>query len=600
MCGIAGILHWGRNPGRSVIENMTDSLRHRGPDASGIQELAEISLGHRRLSIIDLSEAAVQPMVNASGRMHIVFNGEIYNFTSLRQELVSLGYVFYTRSDTEVILNAYEEWGAACLTRFNGMFALAIWDVNKKELFLARDRFGKKPLYYSFTPEKTLIFASELGAFRNYPGFKNEYSVEALNCYLALGYILAPMSLYNSVFKLEQASYLIVSEGGNKVERNQYWDYSSFFRNKIKVSEQEASSQVLHLLEDAVKMRMVGDVPVGAFLSGGVDSSSIVACMKKFQTGDLHTFSIGFEQEHYNELEAAGRMAAYLHTNHTGHVVRAEGIEKRIAESIAAFDEPFADNSMIPMMEVSALARKQVKVVLSGDGADELFAGYVTYKADKYYQTARHIPAFIRRLGLNLLKGRNVHSEKKINLNYKLRQFLHGSLQDYPDAHYSWRLFFHPEERIAILGESYRELVYDTDPSLIFRKYFDKVSDLHWLDQSLYVDGMTWLADDILVKADRSTMHYGLEARAPYLDMHLAEYAASLDPDLKLKNRQTKYILKKALETVLPASVLNQKKSGFNAPVGNWIGLNGEKDEFRSFNKFVFDTRLSYGTKKAE
>jgi asparagine synthase (glutamine-hydrolysing) len=600
MCGIAGILHWGRNPGRNVIEDMTSALKHRGPDASGIEELNEISLGHRRLSIIDLSDNARQPMVNAGGHFHIVFNGEIYNFNELRQELLALGYSFSTRSDTEVVLNAYEAWGPECLNRFNGMFAIAIWDVRKKELFLARDRFGKKPLYYSFTDTRELLFASELTALTKHPKFRKEYSTEALNCYLALGYILAPLSLYQSAFKLEQASYMIVSNGGENIIRKTYWDYASYFRNKPVISENDAAAHILDLLEDAVRVRMVGDVPIGAFLSGGVDSSSIVACMKKLKSDDLHTFSIGFEDESYNELEDANRMAAYLHTIHEGYTVKSEGIERLIAESVAAFDEPFADNSMIPMMEVSSLARKKVTVVLSGDGADELFAGYITYKADKYYHKARLIPAPMRRLALQLLKRKRIHGPQKINTQYKMRQFLHGSMYGFAEAHYSWRLFFHPEERIAILGEEHRELVYDTDPVKVFKKFFDRVPDLHWLDQSLYVDGMTWLADDILVKSDRTTMHYGLEARAPYLDFRLAEYAASLPPDMKLKGLQTKYILKKALKNVLPEEVLHKKKSGFNAPVGNWIGVKGSSDEFRSFNKFVFDTRLNYGAKKTK
>jgi asparagine synthase (glutamine-hydrolysing) len=600
MCGIAGILHWEENPGREVIERMTERIRHRGPDASGILELNEISFGHRRLSIIDLSARSGQPMVNQSGNFHIVFNGEIYNYQDIRKELIGLGCIFSTESDTEVILNAYEAWGPACLSRFNGMFALAIWDVRKKELFLARDRFGKKPLYYAFTKNKGLIFASELTALLEHPEMNREFSPEALNCYLALGYILAPMSLYKGAFKLEQAGYMLVSERGEKITKKSWWDYASFFHNKSAHNEKQAAAHVLGLLENAVRMRMVGDVPIGAFLSGGMDSASVVAYMKKFHTGDLHTFSIGFEEESYNELKAASAMAQILGSTHHGQVVSADKeTASWIGEAIAAFDEPFADNSLIPMLEVSALARKHVTVALSGDGADELFAGYITYKADKLYQMVRVVPSFMRRMALIALSGKNIHSAQKINFKYKLRQFMHGSLQDFTDAHYSWRLFFHPEERIAILGEEHRQLVYDTDPSRIFRTYFDRVKGLHWLDQSLYVDGMTWLTDDILVKTDRTTMHYGLEARTPYLDMHLAEYAATLPADMKLKGLQTKYILKKALHDVLPAEVLYKKKSGFNAPVGSWIGVK-ESDEFRSFNKFVYDTKLHDAAKEAK
>jgi asparagine synthase (glutamine-hydrolysing) len=589
MCGIAGIAHWGKRNNLSDIEQMSAAIAHRGPDGKGILHLPEISLAHRRLSIIDLSNNASQPMQNKSGRFVAIFNGEIYNYTEIKNELKKKGYAFKNNSDTEVVLNAYEEWGTECLKKFNGMFAITIWDTQKKQLFIARDRFGKKPLYYYFSSDKQISFASELTALIKDKTIERKPSIEALNCYLALGYILAPLSFYENVFKLEAATYLLISDNGSKIEKKQYWNYADYFSIKTADTEKQATEKIIYLLEDAVKLRMISDVPVGAFLSGGVDSSAVVSLMKKNQKGDLHTFSIGFAEKTYNELAAADAMAKALNTHHHGEVISGNP-NQLIADAIAAFDEPFADNSLIPMLYVSQLAKKHVTVALSGDGADELFAGYITYKAGKYYYQSQLIPHFIRKIVLQSLQKNETHSNQKINFKYKLKQFLHGSLQDAETAHYSWRLFFHPEERVKILGEHHRQLIYDTDPCLTFKKHFARVPHLHWLDKNLYVDAMTWLTDDILVKVDRTSMRSGLEARAPFLDYRLAEYVASLPPNYKLRGGQTKYILKKALQKILPHETLYKKKSGFNAPVGKWLGVN-YGDEFRSFNKFVFDSK---------
>ena len=389
---------------------------------------------------------------------------------------------------------------------------------------------------------------------------------------------------------------MLVSENGKKIEKNVFWDYSGYFHNKTSDNEKQIIEKIQDLLDEAIKLRLISDVPVGAFLSGGIDSSSIVQRVKKLSSAPLHTFSIGFEEKSYSELDEANAMAKLLQTEHHGKIITSQNIRALIERSIDAFDEPFSDNSLIPMMEVSRLAAENIKVVLSGDGADELFAGYITYKADKYYQLGKVVPRFLKQTAYNIIKNKNVHSAQKINFNYKLRQFLNGSLKSYEEAHYSWRLIFSPEERVKIMGEEHRQLIYDTDPSKRFKAHFDKTKGLHWLDRSLHADGMTWLTDDILVKVDRTTMRNGLEARAPYLDRNLAEYAASIPANLKLKGLTTKYILKKALETSLPHETLYKKKSGFNAPVGKWLGLT-EGDEFRSFNKFVYNRKLDYATK---
>lgn len=592
MCGIAGIVNWNNDEGEASIKNMCDAIAHRGPDDAGYLKLPEIKLGHRRLSIIDLSKSASQPMVEATGRYHIVFNGEIYNYQEIKSQLITKGYKFLNNSDTEVVLNSYIEWGKDCLKFFNGMFALAIWDTRERKLFMARDRFGKKPFYYCQLPDKTFLFSSEIPALLTHPKVSRKINQEALNCYLAIGYVLAPMSIYEGINKLPAATYAFLGDSGNNLMMSTYWDYAEYLSKEKITNEEQIKEAIREKLINAVRYRLISDVPVGAFLSGGVDSSSVVAAVRKLRSNELSTFSIGFDQESYSEINEAREMANIFNTHHIDEVLSVANSKDLILEGIDAFDEPFADNSLIPMCKVSELASKYVKVVLSGDGADELFAGYITYKADSYYQKMKRIPAPLRRMAHTLVKNKNVNEKQKIGIQYKLRQFLQGARADYPVAHYSWRLMFTPELREKIMGSQHRELIRDTDPIHQFRKHFDKVKHLHWLDQALYVDAMTWLTDDILVKVDRSTMRYGIEARAPYLDVNLVEYAATIHPELKLNKRVTKYILKEALTEWLPHSTLYRKKSGFNAPVGAWIG-NTEGDEFRSFNIFVYNRKIN-------
>ena len=593
MCGISGKTDWkGNDQNRSAtVREITQAISHRGPDAKGQIDLDEVSLGHRRLSIIDLSEKASQPMSTRDGRYHIVYNGEVYNFPELRSELSrKFNIDFFSHSDTEVILHCYIRYGEDCFKMFNGMFAIAVWDSAKKELLLARDRFGKKPLYYYIGSDGNVTFASELTALMKDRSIPAKVSAEGLNCYLALGYILSPMSFYESVMKLEPASYIKFTADKSPTRSFRYWNYSDAFRTKTKEREEDIEHRIVELLTASVKRRMISDVPVGAFLSGGIDSSSIVAIMKKLHTGELHTFSVGFASESYNELPDAERISQWIGTVHHSMICNKDNSIDAINESIDAYDEPFADNSLIPMVEVSRLASQYVKVVLSGDGADELFAGYITYKADKYHAFAKPVPNFLKRFVSDALSLGN--NGKKLNWQYKQKQFLNGAMHDADSAHYLWRQFFSKEDRIRILGKKNEQLVHDTDPYRYFKKYYDEAEGLEKLDRNLYVDCMTWLPDDILVKVDRATMHSGLESRSPYLDPVLAEYAASIPCGLKMKGTEMKYILKKALSSVLPEFVLNKKKSGFNAPVGAWIGSNGI-DEFRTFNKYVYDRKIT-------
>tara|TARA_B110000046_G_scaffold114829_1_gene121993 strand:- start:15344 stop:17131 length:1788 start_codon:yes stop_codon:yes gene_type:complete len=590
MCGIAGKLHWGVDENNSSVSLMLDKMVHRGPNDFGLTHLPKITLGHRRLSIIDLSSDAKQPM-QVENRYYITFNGEIYNYLEIKEELLKSGYQFRTQSDTEVVLRAYEKWGEECLKKFNGMWAFVIWDNLKKELFAARDRFGKKPFYYQLENGQ-FIFASELTALIQDKAVSQKTSIEALNCYLAIGYIVAPLTMYEGVEKLESAHFIKITNGGKTILKQCYWHYESFFYDKTTESEKEISEHLRHLLHESVKYRLISDVPVGAFLSGGIDSSAVVANMKQLKN-DLHTFSIGFKYKSYNELSDADAMAQFLETIHQGEEVDYADNRMFINQSIDGFDEPLADNSLIPMYEVSKLAAKKVTVVLSGDGADELFAGYDTYKADKYYRFATKTPKVLRRQMLLLLSKQKMDPNKKIGFNFKLRQFLNGSLHNSQKAHYMWRLFFDEKDRVNILGEQHKQLIYETDPYLRFAKYYNQCKGLNWLDQHLFVDAKTWLTDDILVKVDRTTMQHSIEARSPFLDKNLVEYAARIPAKFKLKGNETKYILKEALKGVLPKETLFKKKSGFNAPIAKWIN-NNELDEFKTFNKYVFNRKINY------
>jgi asparagine synthase (glutamine-hydrolysing) len=595
MCAIAGKLIFDRVAEESDIElviRIRDSMIHRGPDASGILNMNNMILAHRRLSIIDLSENANQPMSTEDGRYHLIYNGEIYNFQEIRKRLTNKGYSFRSYSDSEVVLYAFVEYGKNCLKMFNGMFAFAIWDNVKECLFLARDRFGKKPLFYSKNKD-SFTFASEIKGLRIDPTISLKKSMEALNCYLALGYILNPLTMYENVFCLEPSSYLKIDRKGLIIDKGNYWDYSSCFRNKYIESEADISENIRSLLKSAIKRRMISDVPIGSFLSGGLDSSSIVALMNEFHNGDLHTFSVGFKQNSYNELPDADKVGKLLRTKHHGLIIdKSHEMSNFLSKIIEVSDQLYSDNSIIPMIELSRLASQNVTVILSGDGADEIFAGYSTYDADRYYQKAILLPFLLRKLLSNENLNFNPLSKRKINFDYKRKQFFRGTLFNFKKAHYSWRLIFDEEARIKILGKQHKDLIYDTDPFKKFDNYYRQVEDLQRLDQHLYVDAMTWLTDDILPKVDRSTMFAGIEARAPFLDIELVNYVAGIPADIKYKNGEKKAVLKKALKGVVPEFVINKKKSGFNAPVYDWIKCK-ESNEFKSYNMYIYNNYIS-------
>jgi asparagine synthase (glutamine-hydrolysing) len=566
---------------------MTEALFHRGPDAGGTIRIDKFAVfGHRRLAIIDLSEQANQPLQDISKRFTIIYNGEIYNYLELKSVLQEKGCSFRTNSDTEVALFAFMHWGSACFNKFNGMFALAIWDSHEKELVLARDRFGEKPLYYSLLNNE-ISFSSDLHSILEDEKINSQASISipGLNHFLAMGYILSPLTIYEGINKLESAHF-IRFRNGKIVEKRSYWNYSDCFRAKGSAKKNEIISELDHILEKAVDYRLISDVPVGAFLSGGLDSSGIVAYAKKRLNYDLHTFSVGFPETSYNEADDAKIVAEFLKTTHHQLVPDLSSDLGCLNRAIGCYTEPFSDTSLIPMVLVSEFASKKVKVVLSGDGADEIFGGYATYRADHIHRQLSKFPPVLRQFLSRLLKEIKPRSNRKTPLSFKLNQFSKGISENSQYAHYSWRELFSEKERISIIGKQYEELVKGSCPSKIFKKYYAQVEDLHPLNQHLYVDAKTWLTDDILVKIDRATMAFGLEARAPYLDPELVEYAATIPPQLKFNGYEGKIILKEVLKKHLPSSTIKKKKTGFNAPINSWLAQSAD-NEFRVFNNYV-------------
>jgi asparagine synthase (glutamine-hydrolysing) len=572
MCGIAGILDARSAPQPDLVGRMAAAMAHRGPDHRAVIEQAPVTLGHARLAIIDLDPSGNQPMALPDRDLWIVFNGEIYNFVALRDELEGMGVRFRTRGDTEVILNAYATWGMDFLSRLNGMFALALWDGRTRQLILARDRAGEKPLFFTRLPGGGLVFASELKALRLHPAVSDVIDPGALAQYLGHNYVLGDRCILQGVEKLPPAHAMVVEADGSG-EPFEYWSLARCFATKRQfASEADAAEELSALLDDAVRLRMVSDVPLGAFLSGGIDSAAIVASMVRNQAaGSILTFSIGFAEKSFSELPEAQAMAHHLKVDHHARMV--DGEMARILPMLTSMaDEPFADTSIIPCWFLADFARKKVTVALSGDGGDELFAGYETYAADRVHRRAAPLvpPRLARGLAATA-RALVPTSFGKVTFDYKLKQFLAGLALPFEQAHASWREIFAGSERAMLLRPDRAEAVLATDPFDSFRRHFDGVQGCDWLDRACYVDIKTFLVDDVLVKVDRSTMDCSLEARAPFLDHRLIEFAAALPPEWKLKGGRKKHLLKLSQAGRLPDQVLNRPKRGFNAPVSHWL-----------------------------
>ena len=560
----------------------TDRLLHRGPDECGAWVGGKVFLGMRRLSIIDLS-GGQQPIWNEDKTCCIVFNGEIYNFLDLRPELEAKGHVFHTRSDTEVILHAYEEWGTDCLKRLNGMFAIAIWDATRDRLFLARDRIGEKPLYY-YHDKGRLVFGSEIKAILADPAIPRELNPAGLSNFLAFGHAIAPETIYRNIRKLLPGHYLLARDGA--IEIHEYWDVGG--EQQSAGSEEEYAERILALTDDSVRRRMIADVPVGAFLSGGVDSSAIVALMKRHATGPVKTFSLGFTiGGAYNELDDARAVATHLGTEHYELKVEHADLVHTLRTLVWHYDEPFGDAASFPLYLLSKFAREHVKVVLSGDGGDELFGGYRRYSADRFASLYQKLPrALTRHLIPSLVKRLPRMRRIKRTLNT-------WPIADPARRYAAWLVAFTPEMQRELLLAGAHNAGPDYDPAWTFPHYYHRLNGStanDHLNRLMYVDVKTWLADAYMEKADKATMACSLEARLPLLDHRLVELAFQIPGRFKIRGGSMKHIFKQAVRDIVPAAVLTKPKHGFAVPTDPW---------FRGKLKdFTFDVLLDQSTRQ--
>ena len=560
MCGIAGVVHFDGSPvPEGLVERMCAALRHRGPDDHGVVDLPTTSstsgqvaavLGSQRLSIIDV-EGGHQPIGNEDGTIWATFNGEIYNFRELRQQLVGDGHEFVTRSDTEVIVHAYEQWGVSFLHHLDGMFALAVWDSRVERLVLGRDRFGKKPLLY-FDDGESIAFASEFQALLRAPGLPRDIDIEALGTYLAYMAIPAPRTIYQRVKKVPPAHLLVRDRAGTRVSR--YWTLS--FRPKTTIGEREVAERLPLLLESAVRKRLVGEVPLGAFLSGGVDSSAVVAVMAGLSDRPVKTFSIGFQEPRYDELHHARRVAESFECEHHEFIVRPAAVDV-LPALVRHLGEPFADSSAIPSWYLAELTRGSVTVALTGDGGDELFAGYGRHRANALAEHWRRLPQMVRKSAAGL--GARA---QRFSLSAELTR---------AERFRAWAGVFSPD-----LVEALSDVI-PSEEQIIPGEFAD-VDDLDAIDAFLAVDTRFYLPTDLLVKTDITSMAHSLEVRSPLLDTELAEFVASLPSRFKLRHLTTKRLLKRAVAGRVPAANLRRSKQGFAVPISRWL-----RDDLRSF-----------------
>jgi asparagine synthase (glutamine-hydrolysing) len=566
MCGISGIFEFDRTRivDRDVVHRMNESLRHRGPDDEGIYVDYGIGLGHRRLSIIDVA-GGHQPISNEDGTIWVLLNGEIYNYPELSRELRTRGHKFQTRSDTEVIVHLYEEHGEDCFSRLRGMFAIAIWDATQRRLVLARDRVGKKPLYYCADDSK-ILFASELKAIVAANAQALQMDPEAACDYFSFGYVPAPKTIYKGICKVLPAHYVVVSAEG--LRETPYWRLS--FANIEQRSEQEWSEMVREQLCEATRIRLMSEVPLGAFLSGGVDSSSVVALMSKIMNRPVTTCSIGFPEEEYNEADYARQVARQFNTEHHEDMVAPKALE--VIDKLAwHYDEPFADSSAIPTYYVSKMARQHVTVALGGDGGDETFAGYRRYLFDHRENQLRNmVPAGVRRTIFGPL-GQWYPGLAWAPRIFRAKATFQSLSRSPLEGYFNSVSIFRPDEKAALFTKDFKYRLRGYDSLDVFRKYYEEADTADPLSRIQYVDIKTYLPDDILTKVDRASMAVSLELRAPLLDHKLMEMAAAMPSGLKLRGTTGKYIFKKSFESILPNNILYRPKQGFAVPLDRWF-----------------------------
>lgn len=570
MCGIAGIFQLGEQgqPDPQILSVMNDRQQHRGPDAGDYFFDPGVGLAHRRLSIIDL-EGSPQPMLSACERACVVFNGEIYNFRELHKELSAKGYQFKTHGDTETILNAWLEWGEDCVHHLRGMFAFAIWDRQQQCLFMARDRLGIKPMYYSLLSNGELVFGSELKVLKQHPLFDNRLRETTLEDYFTFGYVPEPYTVYEHSYKLSPGHCMLVRRGMTELpEPRQYWDIPTDWQAPLSAG--EVQEQLIDRLKEAVDIRLVADVPLGAFLSGGVDSSGVVALMSQLQSDPVNTCAIGFDVKAFNETEFAQMVADRYQTNHRVETVSQDDFD--LIDKLAdLYDEPYADSSAIPTYRVCELARKHVTVALSGDGGDELFAGYRRYKMHLHEERMRNmLPLGLRRplfKPLGSLYPKLDWAPKFLRAKTTFQSMAMDTVQGYHNS----MSILRADERAKLFSSEFQQRLNGYSSLAVFERYADKVKHLDPMKIAQYLDMKTYLVGDILTKVDRASMAHSLEVRVPILDHKFVEWAFKTPSDHNLHNGIGKYSFKKALEPHLPQDVLYRKKMGFSVPLADWF-----------------------------
>ncbi|HMS42220.1 MAG TPA: asparagine synthase (glutamine-hydrolyzing) [Pyrinomonadaceae bacterium] len=580
MCGIVGFVNArNKKAERELIEKMNACIVHRGPDEDGFFVKDSVALAMRRLAIIDLA-GGQQPIFNADKTKAIVFNGEIYNFQELRADMEKRGHKFYTNSDTEAIIHLYDEFGADCVQHLRGMFAFAIWDDADKSLFVARDRVGKKPVLYSLQENGDLIFGSEFTALLAHPEISREVDFGAIDSYLSYLCVPAPQTAFKQIRKLEPAHWLRWKDG--KIEMRRYWQPD--FEKKIKISEAEAIEETTRIVREATKMRMISEVPLGAFLSGGVDSSTIVALMAQESEKPVKTFSIGFEEQDFSELKYAKVVAKHVGAEYNEFIVKPNALEV-LPTLVEHYGEPYADSSAIPTYYVSKETRKFVTVALNGDGGDESFAGYERYFAMSLAEKYRKIPSFVRKGLIETSIGLLPNPTKYRSRIKSLKRFVEAGSLSNIERYLGWMSAISPNLKNELVSQNFKGKLNGNKPIDVLQRWFDKTEGLGIVDATMFTDQMSYLPNDLLPKVDIASMAVSLEARSPLLDHKVIEFAASLPQNIKINGTETKSLLKKVAAKLVPKEVIYRRKMGFGVPIANWI----RKD----MNDFVRETLLS-------
>jgi asparagine synthase (glutamine-hydrolysing) len=567
MCGICGFCFSDKKPvDFDVLMKMTSALKHRGPDDEGYYTNAGIAMGHRRLSIIDL-DTGRQPIHNEDKTIYVVFNGEIYNFPELRRGLEERGHRFYTKTDTEVLVHCYEEMGERCLERLNGMFAFAIWDGKKRKLILARDRIGIKPLYYAYNG-KDIAFASEPKAILKLPWIEGRLDPQGLSHYLSYDFIPAPYCIYGDIRKLPPGHQIVYEEGKLRCER--YWDLDLSDRFEGGVDDEEISELIWSEFCRSVKMRLISDVPLGVLLSGGIDSTSVLAALRYEGVDDVKTFSIGFEDPSFDESRYFRTAASFFETEHHEEILAPQKLIEIIPEVASILDEPLADASIMPTYLLSRFTRGHVKAALGGDGGDELFAGYPTYQAfllSRYYE---RLPGVMKSIVETLVKRLPV-SFDNMSFDFRAKKFINGITYPPVERNYIWLGTFSPDMKKRLVTNGIREEWGDFDAFHVLYDYLSGKGFSSEVGKLLYLDTKLYLQEGVLVKVDRASMAHGLEVRVPFLDHRFVDLVTGLPEKLKLKGFSTKYIWKKAINDRIPDEVARRGKKGFGIPIAKWF-----------------------------